>query len=245
MVIESGDRNFTTIVLALSILATIILAIIFLQKPELDLIVQRWFYVDGGGPNSGFILKQYPIASLLRRMVMIAYALWYIVIILGLISVFTRKPWPMLRYLKFDIRQWWFLVITSLIGPLLISNLILKDHWGRARPRQLVEFGGELQFSPPLYLSDQCQTNCSFVSGEASSMFMIFIALAFVIPTKRRLLVFLTLFLGSLSGLMRIGLGGHFLSDVVFAGLFMCICASLVYWTMFCSRLALEEPNMS
>ena len=228
-----------------SLLATLVLAILFLKLPEIDLIVQRWFYNGQTGPEYGFILKHYPIASLLRRMVMIAYAIWYVIIILGLISAIAKKPWPLSPYLKFDVRQWLFLTLASLTGPLLLSNIILKDNWGRARPRQVLEFGGDLQFSPPILLSQQCQTNCSFVSGEASSMFMIFISLAFVVPLKRRLLVFLTIVLGSLSGLMRIGFGGHFFSDVIFAGLFMCICASLVYWMIFYSRFALEEPKVS
>ena len=245
MTTEPDNREFTLVVMVVSFLATIALAIVFLKMPEIDLIVQRWFYNGEAGPEFGFILKHYPSASLARRIVMIAYAIWYIIIVLGLISAIAKQPWPLTRYLKFGFRQWLFLTIATLTGPLFLSNLLLKDNWGRARPRQVLEFGGDLQFSPPILLSDQCQTNCSFVSGEASSMFMIFISLAFVVPVKRRLLVFLTIILGSLSGLIRIGIGGHFLSDVIFAGLFMCICAALVYWVIYYSRFALEEPKVS
>jgi len=217
---------------------------LFLNMPEIDLIVQRWFYNGQAGQPFGFILMQYPWVSVARRMVMIAYGIWYIIIVLGLISAIVKKPWPLARYLNFDFRQWLFLTLASLAGPLLIANVLLKDNWGRARPRQVLEFGGDLQFSPPILLSEQCQTNCSFVSGEASSMFMIFISLAFVLPLKRRLLVSLMLIFGSLSGLMRIGFGAHFFSDVVFAGVLMSLCASLIYWVMFYSKYALEEPKV-
>ncbi len=245
MITEPDNRQFTLVVMVVSLLATIVLAIVFLKMPEIDLIVQRWFYNGEAGPEFGFILMHYPAASLARRIVMITYTIWYAIIVLSLISAIAKKPWLLSRYLNFDIRQWLFLTIASLTGPLLLSNVLLKGNWGRARPRQVLEFGGDLQFSPPILLSDQCQANCSFVSGEASSMFMIFISLAFVIPAKRRLLVLATIVLGSLSGLMRIGLGGHFLSDVIFAGLFMCICASLVYWVIYYSRFAVEESKVS
>ncbi|MCP4185042.1 MAG: phosphatase PAP2 family protein [Hyphomicrobiales bacterium] len=245
MITEPDNRQFTLVVMVVSFLVTIALAVVFLKLPEIDLIVQRWFYNGQTGPEFGFILMHYPAVSLVRRIVMIAYGIWYAIIVLGLITAITKKPWPLSRYLNFDFRQWLFLTIASLIGPLLLSNVLLKDNWGRARPRQVLEFGGDLQFSPPILLSDQCQTNCSFVSGEASSMFMVFISLAFVVPLRRRLLVLATIVLGSLSGLMRIGFGGHFLSDVIFAGLFMCICASLIYWVIYYSRFAVKDPGIS
>jgi membrane-associated phospholipid phosphatase len=38
---------------------------------------------------------------------------------------------------------------------------------------------------------------------------------------------------GSLVGFIRIGQGGHFLSDVIFAGVFMAIVVAVVYWFLF------------
>ena len=38
---------------------------------------------------------------------------------------------------------------------------------------------------------------------------------------------------GSIAGLIRMGEGGHFLSDVVFAGVFMALDVALMYWLVF------------
>ena len=35
-----------------------------------------------------------------------------------------------------------FLVLSLLLGPGLLVNVILKDNWGRPRPGSVVEFGG-------------------------------------------------------------------------------------------------------
>ncbi|PWB64999.1 MAG: PAP2 family protein, partial [Deltaproteobacteria bacterium] len=39
-----------------------------------------------------------------------------------------------------------FLLLCVIIGPGLIINGILKDHWGRPRPRQIVEFAGRMEY---------------------------------------------------------------------------------------------------
>ncbi len=120
------------------------------------------------------------------------------------------------------------LLATFAIGPGLLANVVLKDNWGRARPREVVEFGGKLEFTPPLVPSRQCVDNCSFVSGEAASVFALFFASALLWPQWRVALVAGGLIAGLGTGLVRISTGGHFLSDVLFAGVFMAITAVLI-----------------
>jgi lipid A 4'-phosphatase len=112
-----------------------------------------------------------------------------------------------------------YLMAVFILGPGLLVNGILKEDWGRARPSQIVEFGGDKRYTPPLEIADQCQHNCSFVSGEASLGFA-FGAFGFVAtaPRRRRLGLAAGLVLGSVFGLLRMAQGGHFLSDVYFAG---------------------------
>ena len=121
-----------------------------------------------------------------------------------------------------------------LTGPLVVANIGLKDHWGRARPRDVIEFGGAKAYTPPFPPSDQCQYNCSFVSGEASSIFITFFAVALLVPVLRREMVLAGVALGALAGLTRIAQGGHFLSDVVFAGIIMAATAGVI-------RLAFDQ----
>ncbi len=111
-----------------------------------------------------------------------------------------------------------------------MANVVLKDNWGRARPRSVVEFGGTKHFTPALIPASECSRNCSFVSGEASSAFVPFFAAALLLlPQLRRTLFGAGLAAGFGAGLIRISQGGHFLSDILFAGIFMALTASALH----------------
>lgn len=111
-----------------------------------------------------------------------------------------------------------FLSISALIGPGLVVNEGLKDEWGRARPREIVEFGGDRIYTPPLQISDQCDSNCSFPSGHAALGFW-FVSIGLVVTRHRGIVVTGALALGLLFGAVRVLQGAHFASDVLFAGL--------------------------
>ena len=96
--------------------------------------------------------------------------------------------------------------------------MILKNIWGRARPGDVIQLGGEESFTPWYELSSACTSNCSFVSGDASVGFSI-ITLYFI--TKKNYFAYLAIVLGFLLGFIRILAGGHFLSDILFAGFFI------------------------
>ena len=79
----------------------------------------------------------------------------------------------------------------------------------------ILEFGGVETFSPWYKISNSCDTNCSFVSGDSSVGFAIII-LFFL--TKNIFFLYGSLVFGFMLGFIRILAGGHFLSDVVFSG---------------------------
>ena len=60
-----------------------------------------------------------------------------------------------------------FLALTLALGPGLLVNGLLKEHWSRPRPGEVVEFGGSLA-PTPWDPRGRCEQNCSFVSGETS-----------------------------------------------------------------------------
>ena len=95
------------------------------------------------------------------------------------------------------------------------ANFYFKDNWGRARPYQIEEFGGNLIYTPPLIKSDQCKKNCSWIGGETSAAFSFLAGLLFLRKKKKTLRI-LFLF-GSLVIFCRMAMGGHFLSDNLFA----------------------------
>ncbi len=117
------------------------------------------------------------------------------------------------------------------MGPGLVVNAVLKDHWGRARPVNIEQFGSQKRFTPPLILSDQ--EGKSFTSGDASVGFFLS-AFAFLFTGRRRKLLYAGgIAAGLLIGLVRIVMGAHFLSDVLFSGVAVLMMVHLLYKVMF------------
>ena len=113
-----------------------------------------------------------------------------------------------------------FLFLLLILGPGLIVNVLLKEHLGRARPKEIVEFRGGHQYTE-MWQKGDAGDNSSFPSGHASAAFYL-VAPWFLLRKKNRkfatgCLIF-GLTYGGLVGTARIMQGGHFLSDVVWAG---------------------------
>jgi len=104
--------------------------------------------------------------------------------------------------------------------------MVFKNMWGRARPNEIVQLGGKENFTPWYKISDACDINCSFVSGDASVGFFIII-LYFI--TKNKNYLWISFFSGGVLGLTRIAEGGHFFSDVLFAGFFIYVLSHLQF----------------
>lgn len=110
-----------------------------------------------------------------------------------------------------------FIVLAGALGPGLVVNLGFKDTWQRARPYQVQEFGGTQQFTRATVVADQCDSNCSFVSGHVACGF--FLASLMLIDRKRRVLWGIVGVLSGLTiGFSRMSDGAHWLSDVLWAG---------------------------
>lgn len=126
-------------------------------------------------------------------------------------------------------RKGFFLAACLSIGPGIVANAMLKDQWGCARLKQVTLLGGEKEFTPALVPVSQCERNCSFVSGEAASMFAVFFALALLLGGYSSAIFSLGIAAGLGAGLIRMMQGAHFLSDVLFAGVFMALTVGLIY----------------
>lgn len=123
-------------------------------------------------------------------------------------------------YLKKWRREGVFFLLLMALGPGLIVNVLLKDQLGRARPREIVECGGSHQYTE-IWEKGTTGANSSFPSGHASVAFFT-LAPWFVFRDKKGSLAggFLAfgISFGSAVGLARMLQGGHFLSDVLWAG---------------------------
>jgi len=193
--------------------------------PQIDLAVSGLFFVRG----EGFIWRDAFLFKVLAWLAVYgSRALGLLLIAGGLVALWQSRP-----FLKLSGKTWLFLFFGLLIGPGFVANVVFKDHWGRARPREVMEFGGPAAFSPAFYIRKECSTNCSFVSGDASFGFYLS-AFAFVAPARRSRRVFWgAMALGSLFAAARVVIGAHFLSDIIFAAFFMLIINTLLHSAMF------------
>jgi membrane-associated PAP2 superfamily phosphatase len=121
-----------------------------------------------------------------------------------------------------------FMLLTLAIGPGIVANLVLKDHWHRARPIDIWNFGGNDRFTPWWDPRGTCPNNCSFIAGEPSGAFWTMAAAAVAPPQWQLAAYSAAMIFGVTIGVLRMAAGGHFFTDVVFAGVFM----YLVLWTL-------------
>jgi len=197
------------LVMVLVVLAFV--SLVFLLFPKLDLAFSGLFYES----STGFFQRHIRAVETVRAAGRLAT--WgFVTAVVAMLPI--KIVFPKSRLLMAP-RKIVFLLAAFALGPGLIVNVILKDFWGRARPREILEFGGDATFSPAWWISGECHLNCSFVSGEAASAFCL-VALAFVVSEKWKSVVAIAIiaFAAAVS-FARIAVGAHFLSDVLIAWL--------------------------
>lgn len=123
-------------------------------------------------------------------------------------------------------------IISALLGPLLVVNLMLKEYWGRPRPFQTFFFGGDKPYVRPGDISNHCESNCSFVSGEAAAVFWV-LALMFYFSGKNRTgFVIVASILAAFFAMLRVSFGRHYISDVVMGGLISVSLVAFAVWLL-------------
>ena len=162
------------------------------------------------------MLQSYDLLSIFLRDIFLPLILVYI-LILPFVGMFAKIENIFFGY-KFSFKEVILLWCSQIVSILIFVNLLLKNFWGRARPNDILQLGGDNMFSPWYEISNACQKNCSFVSGDASVGFSIIVL---YLITKNIVFLYLSIFSGFVLGLIRIMAGGHFLSDVLFAGIFV------------------------
>jgi lipid A 4'-phosphatase len=196
--------------------------------PELDLAISRLFFE----PGNGFALQSHGLWNWVRDGIMVAVGAMVGIPVGAVVAHLIR---PGVR-LAVPGRVVVFLLATILLAPLLTVNVILKDNWGRPRPRDVAAFGGPEQFVAWWDPRGTCQANCSFVAGEASGAFWT-IAPAALAPLPWRPLAYAAaITFGAVAGTLRMAFGGHFFSDVVFAGVITFLAIWLVHGVLYRRR---------
>ena len=120
------------------------------------------------------------------------------------------------------------MLVSLLLGPYVLVNLLIKEFSGRPRPYQTDIFGGDMVFMPAGSFGGECARNCSFVSGEGAAAGWLF-CLILLLPSRNRLLLVPLILFGSLfTPALRVAFGGHYLSDVILGWLSSLVVVALV-----------------
>ena len=205
----------------ITLLAATLMAVsfIFVGFPQIDITVSALFYK----PEQNFLLRNTPLHLFVDSWIRPSIKYLTVTLVVACVYKLFLGKSPIKR--RFNIVA--FLFSSFLLGPVLLVNGLLKEFIGRARPKNIIEYGGTKIFSPAYFPADQCETNCSFVSGDAAVAFS---TIAFALTFKGKLrfhLVAVALSFGVLVSIYRLGTGAHFLSDTVLSGLF-CILIILI-----------------
>ena len=199
----------------LLLVATVALAALFILLPGIDLAVERAYLRD----DLYFPLHGVAWAVTVNRM--IPWLLGGLAVLTGACGLAAVCRHPVRGV---GLREVSYVAAVFLLGPGLLTNVLLKDHLGRARPSQVLY--DDSTFTPPFVPSTACDHNCSFPAGVPAAGFA-FVAIALAAPRRYRAVgIVAAVAFGCFLGAVRMLQGGHYFSDVLFAGLLMALVAT-------------------
>jgi lipid A 4'-phosphatase len=223
----------------LTIFIFLITATIVISHFNWDIKLQEKYYDSDS--NEGWYQKNYPAWYLAYH-----YGTFPAIILSVFALVILFSSWVVPKYKK--LRKFCLLILlTFIIGPGIIINGVLKDHWGRPRPRQVKEFGGQWDFKE-VWQHGIPGKGKSFPCGHCSMGFL-FIVLYYSYKKKNKVIAYsglgFSFAYGSFMGAARIAQGGHFLSDVVWAGGLTYLIASVLYYNILKIPDAVEKSYVT
>ncbi|MBL8271265.1 phosphatase PAP2 family protein [Steroidobacter sp.] len=200
--------------------------------PSIDIHISRLFF------DQGFPLKEQWTHRLIHEGMayFLCGSLGTVIGIYGYNRLWQRNIW------NIDGRKVGYLLLVLILGAGLMVNVVLKDGFGRARPRDIEEFGGSRQFTPAFVIAAECDKNCSFSSGEGAGGFFS-LALAAALSRRRAALV-AAVGLGVVVSWSRIASGAHFFSDTVVSFFVMLIFTDALYYYMFVPK-EVRQPSLA
>jgi lipid A 4'-phosphatase len=219
--------NRTGLIIALVVAA--VTGVVFALFPEIELQIARPFYEFIDVNHNVFSLRFYEPFAWVRDS-----ALWFSALLVApAVAALLIKLIHPRRKLLVSGRAVVFLISTLVLGPGLLVNVMLKDHWGRPRPVEVTQFGGTEQYVPWWDPRGECDKNCSFVSGDVAGAIWTMAPAALAPPQWRAIAYGGSLALGAVIAALRVMQGGHFVSDAIFAGVLTFLIIWLVYGLIY------------
>ena len=228
----SGD----TVKKGLGILAATILALLIISGVfsfwDLDRIITARFYK----PGTGWYLKEAEPWLWFYRYGTIPGIALSIASLVG--AVITRLRNPDSRWHRYFL----LVVLTSIIGAGLLVNGILKPYWGRPRPNQLQEFGGQYEYRNVLSPGIPGKGK-SFPSGHATMGFIFTALIYFYRKSKATAWIggIVVLSYGTAMSAARVVQGAHFTTDCIWSLGILWVVATVLYY--FVLRIPSPVPK--
>lgn len=204
------------------IAAAVATAVMFAVYPDLDVAVAGYFF----RPDvKGTVTALQPVLETMR---LCNNVLTVSTVLLALAALVFKLIWPRGPTLM-PARAALLIIGTFALGPVLLANGVFKSYWSRPRPGEVMHLGGTSPYMRWWDPRGACTGNCSFVSGEASSAYAMLAPAVALPPPWRYPAIGAALLYGTAIGLVRMALGGHFLTDVIFAGLLIAFIVWLLH----------------
>jgi len=204
---------------------------------DLDISVEKKFF----SRETGWFLDQKQPWKFLHQYGTIPGVLLTLGALAGLIFCMAKS-----RYRSYR-KYFLLLVLTAVIGAGFTVNIVMKPYWGRPRPRQTTEFGGQWAYRHPHQIGTPGKGQ-SFPCGHCTMGFL-FVTLFFFRERSRFLSTAggsFGLVYGFLIGAGRMVQGAHFATDVLWSlGVILLVAIVLHYFALPRFGALVNAPDMT
>ena len=134
---------------------------------------------------------------------------------------------------------------TPIIASALLVNVVLKDHTGRPRPREIQQFSGNWEYLPALKTGIPGRGH-SFPCGHCSIAFTLTSGVVFWRLSRKFAILSLSLGLiyGILMSIARIAQGGHFITDAMWSLGIVWLTLTTLYYFVYQPPRTEQKPVM-
>ena len=212
-------------------LPIVLLLLISPFTPQLDLVISNYFYQPEIGTR-GYFENSF-ITNWLYRFGLLPA--WIISVAAGGFVCLSH----FMGYCKKLRAPALCLIVDFIVGPGIITNLLLKNFWGRPRPIQIDLFGGAQEFRPfySPHFHEHAAYFKSFPSGHCTMGFFFFALCLIANRLGNRTFFIASVLFTSVLGLLltyaRIAQGGHFFSDTLWAAGIMWYITIGIDWLVY------------
>ena len=186
----------------------LVLVTVVFTRYDLDRMISGWFY----SPGSGWFLGRKPLWYWLYKYGTVPG------IIFSLVCLLTWLGSYYLPRLKHWRKPCLVVVLTTVLAAGLLVNAVLKQYWGRPRPSQTIEYGGQWEYRP-IFPPGAPGKGASFPCGHCTMGFVFLATASFYRRSKALAIggVATGMILGVLLSLARIVQGAHFANDTIWS----------------------------